>query len=436
MATQRLAPLSEMQATDEAASADCSPSAKPDLSGDINEEVCLRDTQDDQQQDAEQDAPIKCSAVHTLERDMPTSDYSHLVSELRARILHDHETSPGLYSQVDVDKCRDDDWHLSRYLIRQKLDLDQAHTMLKRAMRFRNESLNNSLRPEDFPEEFYRLGGLFGYEADRKGNLMLYLRVRVHRKVPELQAVLQAFLYQQISQLDERAKGRGMPHRCYCYCSCCYRCCYCFLLLPRSTVANTSYVHVYARARPGISIVLDCTGGGLINADMEMLMFLISTLVNYFPKGLSYILVHELPWILKPFWYMAKAWVSDEHKQLIKFSNAQSIYEYVDKENLPDFMGGTCARDYTAAPANCTQLAQAAKMWGVRPDLCKRVLQRFHGLLADDVWQRAYAAINEQERAYNANNKLQPEQQEQEMLERTSNASDQENKTPDDRSLD
>lgn len=131
--------------------------------------------------------------------------------------------------------------------------------------------------------------------------------------------------------------------------------------------------------------MLDCTGAGLANADMDMLLFLISALVNYFPKGMSYLLVHELPWLLKPFWHIAKAWLSEEHRELIKFSNSRSIYEYITRENLPDFMGGTCERSYTTPPENCTTLEQACKLWGIEPDVAKRMLLKFAQYLPAEV---------------------------------------------------
>lgn len=135
-------------------------------------------------------------------------------------------------------------------------------------------------------------------------------------------------------------------------------------------------------------MVIDCSGGGLANADMDTLLFLIQTLRNYFPKGLSYFLVHELPWILKPFWFIAKAWISEEHSQLVKFSDSNTIYEYIDKENLPDFMGGTCERSYNTPPENCTTLEQAAKLWGIEPAVVKKIITRFSEYLPEGTLER------------------------------------------------
>jgi len=164
---------------------------------------------EDEDLELEEAEQIKCSAVHTLERDMPDFDYSKLVEELRDRILQECEQNPGIYSQKDKVKCKTDDWFLSRFLLRHKLDIDLAFEMLKNTMRFKHESLTNSIRREDFPAEFYKVGGVFGYEPDRKGNKMLYIRVKVHRKIPEIQSILQAFLYYNIEQIDEEANGKG-----------------------------------------------------------------------------------------------------------------------------------------------------------------------------------------------------------------------------------
>lgn len=157
----------------------------------------------------DQKAPAVCSAVHSLERDMPDYDYSHLVARLRAAILEEAQQNPGLYSHADLEKCRHDDWFLSRFLLRQKMDLPEALEMLKRAMRFNNEAIASHMRPEDFPAEFYELGGLIPYGRDRKGNRMMYMRVRLHRKTPEVAAVIQSYIYYNIKKLDDEAQGKG-----------------------------------------------------------------------------------------------------------------------------------------------------------------------------------------------------------------------------------
>lgn len=152
---------------------------------------------------------IKCSAVHALERAMPDYDYSHLIKELRVKILQECESNPGIYSQIDIDKCHQDDWYLARFLLRNKMNVDYSFEMLKKTMRFIHESMVNTLKAEDFPAEFYKLGGLFSHGQDRKGNKVLYMRVRLHKKMPEIQMYVESFLFHKINKVDAEANGKG-----------------------------------------------------------------------------------------------------------------------------------------------------------------------------------------------------------------------------------
>lgn len=267
--------------------------------------------------------PEKCSAVSTMDRGIPDQDYSHLTKELRALILKDIEQDPEKFNEKDIWKAKNDPWTIERYLLRTKLDLKAAHKMMRSAFEFKNQKMINI---NEFPSEFYSVGAIFTYEPDRKGNIVLYLRVRVNQKIPIVTRFLKAFFFKMIEKADEEAEGKG------------------------------------------IVLVFDLQGASVGNIDMELLYFVISSLVNYFPKGLSYMLVHELPWFMRSVWTIARQWLSDDHKDLIKFSTAQTIYEFVEEQNLPDFLGGTCQRDYREIPKNAITLHQASKQWNLDED--------------------------------------------------------------------
>lgn len=280
--------------------------------------------------------PVKCSAVSTMERSMPDFDYSHLVRELRELIVADIESKKYKFSDEDIKKAKHDDWFIARYLLRMKLDVKSSHQMLRKALEFRNSP---TISIKEFPSEFYEIGAIFDYEPDRKGNIPVYMRIRVYQRIPIVQRFLKAFLFQIIEEADRRANGRG------------------------------------------IVLVFDLQGAGVNNVDMDLLFFVITTLVHYFPKGLSYMLIHELPWVLRSFWYIAKQWLSDDHKDLVKFSDSHTIYEYFKKENLPDFIGGSCLRNYRAVPKNSLTIPQAAKRWDLNEDELYRIRKKFADFL-------------------------------------------------------
>lgn len=280
--------------------------------------------------------PSKCSAVSTMDRSMPDFDYSHLTQKLRELILADIRENPSRFSDTDIAKVYQDDWFIARYLLRVKLDVKSAHQMLRKALEFRNSPICSVT---EFPHEFYKIGAVFAYEPDRVGNIPVWMRICVNQKIPIVQRFLKSFLFQIIEEADARAKGRG------------------------------------------IVLVFDLQEAGINNVDMDMLFFIITTLVNYFPKGLSYMLVHELPWFLRSFWAIAKQWLAEDHKDLVKFSDAQTIYEFFEEQNLPDFVGGTCKRDYRAVASNSITIAQAAKRWDLNEEELYRIRKKFGDFL-------------------------------------------------------
>lgn len=82
------------------------------------------------------------------------------------------------------------------------------------------------------------------------------------------------------------------------------------------------------------------------NANFDILRFCLEVLRDYFPMSLKYILVVDIPWILKAFWTMVKTWLPRNSKNMIKFTSRAEITNYIAAENLPDFLGGICKRPY------------------------------------------------------------------------------------------
>ena len=127
----------------------------------------------------------------------------------------------------------------------------------------------------------------------------------------------------------------------------------------------------------GMAIVFDCQDAGIGNADMDMLWFLISSMNKYYPKGLSYILVYELPWILNAVWKIARSWIPEEQRKLIKFANKEEIFDFIDKENLPDFLGGICPIDYRISPKGCPSAEDIAKEKGLSEKEIEKIRKTF-----------------------------------------------------------
>ena len=197
------------------------------------------------------------------------------------------------------------------------------------------------MKDSDFPIEFYKVGGIFPYERDINGNVVIYLRIRMHRKIPELAEPIKKFLMHIVNKTDKEVDGNGMV------------------------------------------IVFDCQGAGYSNMDLDFLTFLISSGNNYFPVGLKYILVYELSWLLNAFRKIAMSLIPQSFIPLIKFADKSNVTEYISPQNLPDFMGGCCKRNYRQIPDGCTTVAKVAVENGYSEDVVQRILPIFEPLLEE-----------------------------------------------------
>lgn len=100
----------------------------------------------------------------------------------------------------------------------------------------------------------------------------------------------------------------------------------------------------------GWAMIFDTTGAGITNCDLDFLFYMINILKTYFPIGLEYILVLNLPWLLQQFWRLAKGWIPEERRKLVRFAATEELGELFEPSALPDYLGGTCKRDYTTPP--------------------------------------------------------------------------------------
>lgn len=80
-----------------------------------------------------------------------------------------------------------DDWWIKRFLLAKNRNVDKALEALINTMKWRNDFYVSETRDFHFPIEFYKIGALFVFERDLEGRPVLYMRIRMHKKVREPQ---------------------------------------------------------------------------------------------------------------------------------------------------------------------------------------------------------------------------------------------------------
>jgi len=241
-----------------------------------------------------------------------TNKSEALVQRVRKRFLEEYKKNVDDYEEEDVKMIAKDDWLVKRYVIARFRHEDNALQMLIDSYKWRKSYGLRQMRDNYFPVEFYATGGIFSYLPDRNGNQMIYMRVKMAKRIADLSPYVKKYLAHTFNKIDQKANGNGWV------------------------------------------LVFDCSDTTIVNADVDLLFFIINTLKNYFPAGLDYILVYELPWILQAAWNLGKTWVPPERRKLVRFANKNDITEFVAPENLPDcFPGGTSTMSYRTVPDGC-----------------------------------------------------------------------------------
>lgn len=232
-----------------------------------------------------------------------------LIEKTRRLLKERYQEKPENFYKFDVDLILNDDWSVSRFLLRCRLEPERSVDLMEASSKFRKEFRMGETQLSDFPSEIHEVGGIFKYAPDRVGNTTLWMRARHHRRCNEMNHIMKQFILCVMEQCDKASKGRG------------------------------------------VAVIFDLSECGIKNADPTFLFWLLNSFRSYCPKGLSYIIVYNLPWVLSATCTLAMSWLSSTNRRRLRFIEGDEIQKFIAPENLPDFVdGGLCKLDYKHVP--------------------------------------------------------------------------------------
>lgn len=257
--------------------------------------------------------------MDSLITDVTPNSPPEVIAKVREICLKEFEKNPDLFDPSDVERFLNSDWTVTRFLLRKKDNVEDAAQMMINCAKWRHRLGMPRWKDEDFPKEFYNLGGVFPYAPDLLGNTVIYVRAKLYdKKLSCIQELFQHYIIHIANRVDNERDGRGW------------------------------------------SIIFDCSGTGMANMDVNMLLFMLNEVIPHLPKGLNYVLIYELPWLLSKIVNTTIACLPSEYKKLAKTASKKDIHNWVSKEALPDFMGGTCDINYRRAPKNARSFEEMA----------------------------------------------------------------------------
>ncbi|CAG2168704.1 unnamed protein product [Oppiella nova] len=143
---------------------------------------------------------------------------------------------------------------------------------------------------------------------DKEGRPIAYLRVKIYKSFPKFSDYFKQFFIHIINNIDTQREENGW------------------------------------------AMVWDLTGAGPSNWDLSMIRFVISSFRLYFPKGMQYLVIYGVPWIMTAFVNIGMKLLSEEARNKVIFASKDQIFSHIDPSNVPDFMGGKCEQNYRDVP--------------------------------------------------------------------------------------
>lgn len=218
----------------------------------------------------------------------------------------------------DYERMMIDDWLVTRFLLRglkasnkqgkgdDKVAVyQQTMNLIRSCAKFRREYKVNGLTKEsEFPVEWLKTNGLFNYKQDLSGNPTIYLRIKLHKP-----------------KLIEKDELKNNFKR---------------LLLFTLEKCDQDLLNNPGK---GVCCIFDMSDATFENVDLEMMSWMIRSFKNCSPKLLCYVIVYNLPWFFSAtFKFISSTLMSNSNKQCLKFVYGDEILNYIDRNNLPDYM--------------------------------------------------------------------------------------------------
>lgn len=265
------------------------------------------------------------------------SKYDHLIPEVREKLckkLQEPQNQCSYY-ECDLEKAMSDTWAVRRFLLKFHSAESAASAMVKAFQWFKKMQLRQ-IDGEDLIAEMYSAGGVFRYENDRDGRQTLYFRLCKHHPVKEMSKVLIKHVYKLVLEADDASGDKG------------------------------------------VTIVADLNGLTVSNIDIEISLAM-ARARDYFVHNVVAIIIIDLPLIARAAQSIIKYALPAEIRLAFINVSKKELSNYIDRDNLPDFLDGNCSRPHSgpaAVPPACRSFAEyARKELNLSDDRIEKILK-------------------------------------------------------------
>lgn len=263
------------------------------------------------------------------------------------------------FHELDIERMRGSDDLIIRYILEyfedhpqnenssdkeESIIVEKVSETIIDCLKWRKEFGVNDFKDEDFPIEFYTSGiVLLGEDSDE--TIVVYIRAGKYKKISaNWTPIFLKFMVHESEKTLRQLFGDPMN--------------------PRNPPGN----------KP--AIILDCTGVGMAQVDMTLLLGMLPIFTKYFPQSFSYIWIYELHWLCKPVLNIAMKLIPARHARKLKIMDKKSALNEMGPEGIPKFMGGKNPVDPKKLdiPEKCSTVVEIGTKHGLSQDEITKML--------------------------------------------------------------
>lgn len=263
------------------------------------------------------------------------------INQVRKLVIEEARENEELYDELDLIKLSNDDWMVKKFIHHKNHNINDAVIAVIKHLKWRKSMSVSSLKPSDFPAEFYRSGELHQYVRDKNNIATIYCRVKWHKPITEFNPLIKKFLVLMMEKAEDEIRAGSN----------------------------------------GFALIYDCEGGSLFNSNMDLLSFLITTFFENYPCSLKFIGLIDLPWVLCAIYNICKNLLPETYRKLFLLMDRTTVHEHIGTSYLPDYLGGKCNIPYRICPENCTSLDKIAERESIKQSTLTKFINHYGRLI-------------------------------------------------------
>jgi len=223
------------------------------------------------------------------------------VPELRQlfKTKYADEIRGGEYDLRDLARLENDDAYARCFLrcLLSKGDVGKSVPLIDECFKFRKEFQINDLSEASFPREMIEKRAIYYKGKDKDGHPIVYLRTKENAaENPEHQKLMKKY------------------------------------------IAYTFEQHHKKSPEEMIVCLIDMSGAGLSNMNLDISKFILHCFSTYFPAILAYMINYEMPFLLNAVWTLITPFLNSDQKKKLILAGKKDIGKYINDEHLWDHM--------------------------------------------------------------------------------------------------